>query len=51
MDWEFTKSDSILEIGGNRFLVKKKYIYIYSIILKDLKCNENVKLLNFNVLP
>ncbi|MTH16057.1 hypothetical protein [Flavobacterium sp. LC2016-01] len=48
MDWKFTKSDSTLEIGGNRFLVRN--IYTDSIILKDLKYNRKVKLLNWNVL-
>lgn len=48
MDWEFTKSDSILEIGGNKFLVTK--IYNDSILMKDLKYNRKVKLLNWNIL-
>ncbi|NRT13759.1 hypothetical protein HNP99_000084 [Flavobacterium sp. 28A] len=48
MDWEFTKSDSILEIGGNKFLVLN--IYNDSIIMKDLKFNRQVQLLNWDVL-
>jgi len=48
MDWEFKRSDSILEIGGNKFLVAK--VYNDSIIMKDLKYSRNVKLLNWNVI-
>ncbi|MBE0393812.1 hypothetical protein [Flavobacterium sp. PL002] len=48
MDWQFTKSDSILEIGGNKFLVLN--IYNDSILVKDLKYNRKCKFLNWNIL-
>lgn len=48
MDWEFTKSDSILKISDNKFLITK--IYNDSILMKDLKYNRKVKFLNWNIL-
>lgn len=48
MDWKFVKSDSILSISDNHFLILK--VYSDSIIMKDLKYNRNVKMLNRNVL-
>lgn len=48
MDWKFTESDSILEISDKRFLVRK--IYKDSIVMKDLKYNRPVKMLNWSVL-
>lgn len=49
MDWRFTENDSILEISDKRLLVLK--IYNDSILMKDLKYNRQVKMLNWNVLP
>jgi len=48
MDWKFTKSDSILNISDNRYLILK--IYKDSLIMKNLKFNRKVQLLNWNVL-
>ena len=48
MDWKFSERDSILEISDNKFLVLK--IYHDSILMKDLKYNRKVKLLNWNIL-
>ena len=48
MDWEFSKSDSILKISDNKFLIAK--IYNDSILMKDLKYNRKVKFLNWNIL-
>lgn len=48
MEWEFTKSDSILKISDNKFLITK--IYNDSILMKDLKYNRKVKFLNWNIL-
>ncbi|WP_264530890.1 hypothetical protein [Flavobacterium sp. N502540] len=47
MDWKFTKDDSILEISDKRFLVQK--IYKDSILMKDLKYNRPVKMLNWSI--
>jgi hypothetical protein len=46
--WKFTDKDSILKIGENRFSILR--IYNDSIIMKDLKFNRQVQLLNWNVL-
>lgn len=48
MDWNFKERDSILEISDNRFLIVK--VYHDSILMKDLKYNRKVKMLNWNVL-
>lgn len=48
MKWEYTQNDSILNISSNLFLVLK--IYNDSIIMKDLKYNHKVKMLNWSVL-
>ncbi|MCC9016479.1 hypothetical protein [Flavobacterium lipolyticum] len=47
MDWKFTKDDSILKISDKRFLVQK--IYKDSILMKDLKYNRPVKMLNWSI--
>jgi hypothetical protein len=48
MDWKFTKGDSILKISDKSFLVQK--IYKDSILMKDLKNNRSVKMLNWSIL-
>lgn len=49
MEWNFTKSDSILQISDKRLLVLK--IYKDSIIVKDLKYKRKAVMLNWNILP
>ena len=46
--WKFTNRDSILKIGENRFSILR--VYNDSLIMKDLKFNREVQLLNWNVL-
>lgn len=48
MDWKFSERDSVLEVSGHRFLITK--VYNDSILMKDLKYDKKVKMLNWNVL-
>ena len=48
MNWKFSNIDSILNIIDNRFLILN--VYSDSIIMKDLKYNRSVKMLNWSAL-
>jgi hypothetical protein len=48
MDWNYKNNDSILSISDKTYLILK--VYNDSIIMKDLKFNRQVQLLNWNVL-